>query len=73
MAEMCKQFELHPNQISNWKKQRLVNAASVFGGVIGVEASVDLVPLHAQIGQQALELDSLNSALTKARILSAKQ
>jgi hypothetical protein len=35
-------------------------------------APVDLVPLHAKIAQQALELELLNSALTKAGLLSAK-
>jgi transposase len=57
MSELCKQFELHPNQISDWKNQLFENAANVFGGVFGVETPVDLVPLHAKIGQQALELD----------------
>ena len=38
----------------------------------GQAESVDLVLLHAKIGQQALELDFLNSALTKAGLLSAK-
>jgi hypothetical protein len=32
---------------------------------------VDLGPLHAKIGQQALEIDFLESALTKAGLLSA--
>ncbi len=72
LAELCKQFELHPNQISEWKKQLLENAANVFGGGGEQADAVDLVPLHAKIGQQALELDFLNSALTKAGLLSAK-
>jgi hypothetical protein len=44
----------------------LENAPNVFGGVVGGEAPVDLVPLHAKIGQRALEVDLLNSALKGA-------
>jgi transposase-like protein len=71
LAELCQQFELHPNQISEWKKQLLERAAEVFDGG-GAAEQVNLVPLHAKIGQLALENDFLESALTKAGLLSAK-
>jgi len=72
MAELCKDFELHPTQINDWKRQLLDGAADVFGST-GREESVDLAPLHAKIGQLALENDFLESALTKAGLLSAKR
>ena len=63
--------QLHPNQISEWKKQLLERAAEVFDGS-GSAEQVNLVPLHAKIGQLALENDFFESALTKAGLLSAK-
>ena len=71
MAERCEQFELHPNQITEWKRQLLERAAELFDG--GTRpASVNLAPLHAKIGQLALENDFLEGALTKAGLLSEK-
>ena len=71
MAELCEQFELHPNQIADWKRELLARAAEIFAG--GAPAvPVDLAPLHAKIGQLALENDFLEGALTKAGLLSAK-
>jgi transposase-like protein len=71
MAELCEQFELHPNQIAEWKRQLVERAAEVFDGGARPE-SVNLAPLHAKIGQLALENDFLEGALTKAGLLSEK-
>ena len=72
MAELCKEFELHPTQINDWKRQLLDRAADVFDTAAPAEP-VDLAPLHAKIGQLALENDFLESALTKVGLLSAKR
>ena len=32
LAELAEQFDIHPNQITQWKSQLLEGAASVFGG-----------------------------------------
>ena len=49
LAERCDQFELHPNQISEWKKPLLERAAEVFGSGASTEP-VNRAPLHAKIG-----------------------
>src|SRR5271169_2925857 len=72
IAQLAAQYELHPNQIMDWKRQLEERAMEIFGGGAAVVSPVDLAPLHAKIGQQALELDFLERALTKAGLLSAK-
>jgi transposase len=60
MADLAKQFELHPNQIVDWARQLLEHAAYAFGGGTEAAEPVDLAPLHAKIGQLTLENDFLD-------------
>jgi hypothetical protein len=56
---LAEQFSIHPTQITQWKQQLLARAADVLGGAMGPAETPDLNPLHAKIGQLALENDFL--------------
>ena len=72
IAEIAERHDVHPNQVTDWRRQLLERATDVFdSGSAPTEPSVDLKALHAKIGQQALEIDFLEGALNKAGLLSA--
>ncbi len=76
LGELSQQFDVHANQIKQWRDQLLQAAPDVFDP--GKKASsptpsVDVKTLHAKIGELTLENDFLEGALTKAGLLSVKR
>ena len=66
IAEIAQRHDVHPNQVTEWRRQLLERATDVFDGGAAraaAEPAVDLKALHAKIGQLTLE----NGFFWKAR------
>ena len=73
LSELSALFDVHPNQIVEWKKQLLAGAPEIFGNGKHRESGPDLKELHAKIGELTLENDFLEGALIKTGRLSARR
>ena len=75
MIELSQEFDVHPNQIKQWRDQLLEGATGVFGEAPKAEPepTIDVKTLHAKIGELTLENDFLSGALGPRRVCCRAQ
>jgi transposase len=69
MIEQAQEFDVHPNQIKQWRDQLLDGATGVFGAAPKAEPepTIDVKTLPAKVGELTLENDFLSGARRTAR------
>ena len=72
LIELAERFQIHPNQITTWKKQLLDGASEVFDKDKKTQLP-DTKELHAKIGELTMENDFLSVALGRVDGPSAKK
>ena len=73
IIEIAERFYVHPNHVTQWKKQLLERAPEVFEKEKKPEDGPSAKELNAKIGQLVMENDFLAGALGRVHETSAKK
>jgi transposase len=67
LKELCQKYELHPNQVSSWKRDFLEKAAEIMDTKSPGETQTDIekekAKLYAKIGELQMEVEYLKKKL----------
>ncbi|GGF76581.1 transposase [Terasakiella brassicae] len=69
LPELAKKYDVHPNQISTWKKKALANMADIFSSKQEKQKDnheAEVKELHAKIGELTVEVDFLDRAFKRS-------